>query len=77
MDQTLIFTATFNEKENIQELIKQINGISKNFGGKIKVLDKINNWNKTGLIFEYYRRDLDPDKVYNHNSKINHFNNHS
>tara|TARA_B100000902_G_C27154042_1_gene835229 strand:- start:269 stop:964 length:696 start_codon:yes stop_codon:yes gene_type:complete len=30
MDQTLIFTATFNEKENIQELIKQINGISKN-----------------------------------------------
>ena len=73
-----VFLNWIKKQENIFYVTGHVrDGISKNFGGKIKVLDKINNWNKTGLIFEYYRRDLDPDKVYNHNSKINYFNNHS
>jgi hypothetical protein len=39
-------------------------GISKKFKGQIKVIAEINNWQGTGEIFEYYRRNLDPEKIY-------------
>ena len=40
-------------------------GIPSKFKGEIKVIDKINNWQGTGKTFEYYRRYLDPEKIYN------------
>ena len=39
-------------------------GISKKFKGQIKIIAEINNWQGTGEIFEYYRRNLDPQKIY-------------
>ena len=39
-------------------------GISKKFKGQIKIIAEINNWQGTGEIFEYYRRILDPEKIY-------------
>jgi len=39
-------------------------GISKKFKGQIKIIAEINNWQGTGEIFEYYRRNLDPEKIY-------------
>jgi len=60
-----VFLNYIKKQENIFFVTGHVReGISNNFKGKIKVLDRINNWNKTGIIFEYYRRNLDPDKVY-------------
>ena len=39
-------------------------GISKKFKGQIKIIAEIDNWQGTGEIFEYYRRNLDPQKIY-------------
>jgi hypothetical protein len=60
-----VFLNYIKKQENIFFVTGHVReGISNNFKGKIKVLDRINNWNKTGIIFEYYRRNLDPDKIY-------------
>ena len=32
--------------------------------GNIRIIDRIENWQGTGKIFEYYRRELDPDRIY-------------
>jgi len=39
-------------------------GISSRFTGEIKIVDRIENWQGTGKTFEYYRRDLDPERIY-------------
>ena len=39
-------------------------GITSRFKGQIKVIDQVKNWQGTGKIFEYYRRNLDPEKIY-------------
>ena len=39
-------------------------GISSRFTGEIKIVDRIENWQRTGKTFEYYRRDLDPERIY-------------
>ena len=39
-------------------------GISSRFKGKIDIIDSIENWQGTGKLFEYYRRELDPEKFY-------------
>ena len=39
-------------------------GVSSRFKGNINVIDRIENWQGTGKLFEYYRRDLDPEKIY-------------
>ena len=48
MSKTLIFTATYNEKENIKKLIYDINKLNKNIekNGFIayKIIVEINNW---------------------------------
>jgi hypothetical protein len=60
-----VFLNWIKKQKNILYITGHVReGVANNFRGKIKILDKINNWNKTGLIFEYYRRELDPDKVY-------------
>ena len=43
-------------------------GISSKFKGKIEIIDEIENWQGTGKVFEYYRRDLDPEKI--HQKKV-------
>ena len=60
MNKTLIFTATFNEKENIQDLIKQIN----NFSGysDILIVDD-NSPDGTGKILLDIEKDLKNLKV--------------
>jgi len=39
-------------------------GIASRFKGEIKVINQIENWQGTGKVFEYYRRDLDPEKIH-------------
>ena len=39
-------------------------GISSRFKGKIDIIDTVENWQGTGKLFEYYRRELDPEKFY-------------
>ena len=39
-------------------------GISSRFTGSIRVIDEIENWQGTGITFEYYRRELDPEQIY-------------
>ena len=39
-------------------------GVSFRFTGDIRIIDRIENWQGTGKTFEYYRRELDPDRIY-------------
>ena len=39
-------------------------GIASRFKGEIKVINQIENWQGTGKVFEYYRRNLDPEKIH-------------
>ena len=39
-------------------------GISSKFKGKIEIINQIENWQGTGRVFEYYRRNLDPEKIH-------------
>ena len=39
-------------------------GIISNFKGEIKVINQVENWQGTGKVFEYYRRNLDPEKIH-------------
>ena len=39
-------------------------GISSRFKGDIKIVNQIDNWQGTRKIFEYYRRNLDPEEIY-------------
>ena len=37
-------------------------GVSSRFSGEIKIVNRVDNWRETGETFEYYRRDLQPNK---------------
>ena len=39
-------------------------GISSKFKGEIKIINQVENWQETGKVFEYYRRNLDPEKIH-------------
>ena len=39
-------------------------GISNRFKGNISIISTVKNWQGTGKEFEYYRREVDPEKVY-------------
>jgi len=39
-------------------------GISLNFKGQIDIVGSVDNWQGTGKQFEYYRRTLDPENIY-------------
>ena len=39
-------------------------GIASKFTGSVKIIKKIKNWQGTGKTFEYYRRNLDPENIY-------------
>ena len=42
-------------------------GISNRFKGNIIIIDTVKNWQGTGKEFEYYRREVDPEKIYKKN----------
>ena len=42
-------------------------GISNRFKGNISIINTVKNWQGTGKEFEYYRRELDPEKIYKMN----------
>ena len=37
-------------------------GVSSRFSGEIKIVNRVDNWRETGEIFEYYRRNLQPNE---------------
>ena len=39
-------------------------GISSNFKGQIDIVGSVDNWQGTGKQFEYYRRTLDTENIY-------------
>ncbi len=39
-------------------------GITSRFKGEIKIINQVENWQGTGKVFEYYRRNLDPGKIH-------------
>jgi hypothetical protein len=63
-----VFLNWVKKKKNILFITGHVRkGISERFKGNIKVIDEIENWQRTGKIFEYYRRELDPDHIYGKN----------
>ena len=53
------------KRKDIQYITGHVkSGISSRFTGEIRIVDRIENWQGTGKEFEYYRRDLDPDRTY-------------
>ena len=42
-------------------------GISNRFKGNVSIINTVKNWQGTGKEFEYYRREVDPEKVYKTN----------
>jgi len=43
-------------------------GVSSKFSGNITIINEIDNWQGTGKTFEYYRRNIDPEGIYNINN---------
>ena len=39
-------------------------GIASRFKGEIELINQVENWQGTGKVFEYYRRNLDPEKIH-------------
>lgn len=63
-----VFLNSVKKKDNILYITGHVRkGITKKFKGNIKIIDEIENWQRTGKIFEYYRRELDPDRIYGKN----------
>jgi hypothetical protein len=53
------------KQENILYITGHVvEGVSSKFTGNIRIIDRVENWQGTGKIFEYYRRDLDPERLY-------------
>ena len=42
-------------------------GISNRFKGNINIINTVKNWQGTGKEFEYYRREVDPERVFKTN----------
>ena len=58
------------KKEHIDFMTGHVKqGVSSSFKGNIRIIDQIENWQGTGKIFEYYRRELDPEKIYKSDTK--------
>ena len=55
-----VFLNQTKKQENILFVTGHVKeGISSRFKGNIDIIDRIDNWQGTGKIFEYYRRNLD------------------
>ena len=42
-------------------------GVASRFKGNISIINTVKNWQGTGKEFEYYRREIDPEKLYKSN----------
>lgn len=63
-----VFLNSVKKKDNILYITGHVRkGIAEKFKGNIKIIDEIENWQRTGKIFEYYRRELDPNRIYGKN----------
>ena len=55
-----VFLNQTKKQENILYITGHVReGIASRFKGNIDIIDKIDNWQGTGKLFEYYRRKLD------------------
>ena len=55
-----VFLNQTKKQENIVYVTGHVKeGIASRFKGNIDIIDRIDNWQGTGKIFEYYRRNLD------------------
>ena len=53
------------KRESIRYITGHVKiGVSSNFTGDIKIINRVENWRDTGKTFEYYRRDLDPEQIH-------------
>ena len=54
-----VFLNQTKKQENILYITGHVReGIASRFNGNIDIIDRIDNWQGTGKIFEYYRRNL-------------------
>ena len=67
MKKTLIFTATYNERDNIERYLKEINLIQKNFD--ILIIDD-NSPDKTGKILDKYKKKYKNLKLIHRQKKM-------
>ena len=53
------------KRKDIQYITGHVkSGISSRFTGEISIVNRVDNWQGTGKEFEYYRRNLDPNRTY-------------
>ena len=53
------------KRESIRYITGHVKiGVSSNFTGDIKIINRVENWQGTGKTFEYYRRDFDPEQIH-------------
>ncbi|MBN4081344.1 GNAT family N-acetyltransferase [Caldithrix abyssi] len=65
-----VFLSWAKKREQIEHITGHVViGVSARFTGDIRILSRVENWQGTGQTFEYYRRDLEPDR--SSNSKNN------
>jgi len=58
-----VFFSWAKKREELQFISGHVKlGVSSKFSGTIKILNRVDNWQGTGHVFEYYRRQLNPDK---------------
>ena len=63
-----VYLNWIKKKEHIDYMTGHVKqGISDRFKGKISIINTVKNWQGTGKKFEYYRREVDPEKVYKTN----------
>ena len=54
-----VFLNQTKKQENILYVTGHVReGIAAKFSGSVRIIDRIDNWQGTGKIFEYYRREL-------------------
>ena len=54
-----VFLSWAGKKENKSFITGHVaNGISAKFTGDIRIVNRVDNWQRTGKTFEYYRREL-------------------
>jgi GNAT superfamily N-acetyltransferase len=54
-----VFLSWAGKQENINYITGHVaNGISTRFTGDIRIVNRVENWQRTGKTFEYYRREL-------------------
>lgn len=62
-----VFLSWAKKREDIHFITGHVNlGVSSRFTGDIRILNRVDNWQGTGKTFEYYRRNLNPDRISAH-----------